>query len=84
MDGTESALIDRRARKAHACRGIGRLTDGSQHAEGCDGQIEPGDLYIENLDNAAAYESGTRYSLACARELFDLDTEVIVEARSDA
>lgn len=81
MDGRDNALVDRRARKAHECRGVGRPSAGPRHAEGCDGQIKPGDLYIENLDSASAYESGTRYSLACAREMFDLDTEVIVAAR---
>jgi hypothetical protein len=56
--------IKRRARKTWAC--ICANPDGPNYLESCTRRpIFPGDIYIENMDFAAAYQSGSRYHLAC-------------------
>lgn len=43
--------------------------------------INPGDFYIELMDSAPAYQSGTRHSLACAEEFIGVDIELEKVAR---
>lgn len=69
----------RRARKRWECAGDGRLISEPGHAAGCGRVIEPGELHVECFEHAAAYQSGTRHSLACAMEFLGvgwIDDEV--------
>lgn len=57
----------RRARCEHGCRG--RFYDANGCAlpgERCREPIRVGDLHIEYVGEAAAYQSGERYHVACA------------------
>jgi hypothetical protein len=62
----ESNLIVRTSRKEWACAGDGARHP--QHATGCPRRIGRGDRYVECMEAASTYESGSRHSLACASE----------------
>lgn len=63
------SLIERTARKRWPCAGDGRPT-APHHAEGCPGHIEPGEPYVECLDNAPSYQSGSRHHALCSKEFY--------------
>jgi hypothetical protein len=77
---TRFEYVSRIARKPHQCSGDGAKHPG--HAEGCTGSINPGDLYIENLDEAPAYQAGTRHTMACAERFFGVDVDLERAARA--
>lgn len=58
-------MIQRVARKRHECVGDG--SSERRHADDCPRVIEPGMDYVEYYDNAPAYQSGDRITLACLR-----------------
>lgn len=66
---TPSHLVVRIARKPWTC-------EAHEHHVDCGLDIRPGMAYVEYIGEAAAYQSGTRYSLVCARAEFDEDIAI--------
>lgn len=64
----DAGLVPRRARKPWNCHGSGGHPN--HQADDCTVGIAPGEEYIECLWEAAAYESGVRVCLPCAREFY--------------
>jgi hypothetical protein len=56
--------IIRTARKTYQCAGDGSASH--RHADDCPRIIVPGVRHIEYVGEAAAYQSGSRHSMACA------------------
>ena len=73
----EGYLLVRRAAKKRRCFVADFFArSGSEKwrpAEGCTPVIDKGDIYLEYLGEAAAYESGTRYCAACALKHWPAD-----------
>lgn len=66
----ESGNVLRTARKRWRCFSTAAHAAGYAWAAtlpaGHTDHIEPGTRYVENMDSAPGYQSGTRYCLACA------------------
>lgn len=74
---SNSDLRARRAAKQHQCHLFGE--DGQ--SRDCTEFINAGDLYVENLDSAPAYHSGTRYCVPCAVKEFGVDPMLLEAER---
>lgn len=81
--GSDCELKVRKAAKEHECwlhmnpfRGPDQ-----EPSSGCTGKIKPGELYIENMDSAPAYSSGTRYCVPCAEQEFGVDPALVAAER---
>jgi hypothetical protein len=81
--GSDCELRSRRAAKQHECFLHENAFTLVEPSADCTGIIEPGDLYIENMDGAAAYQSGTRYCVPCAVEQFGIDPGLIGDERGE-
>lgn len=68
VDDDGGSLVLRTARKPHRCSGSQGLADG-RHAADCPGEILVGQQYVECYWNTPAYQSGDRFTEACALAL---------------
>lgn len=66
IDGT----FVRTARKEHGCDGNGAAGEYRAHAEGCARKIAKGERYVEYVGEVAAFQSGSRHTVACADAFF--------------